>query len=314
MFRFVLKRLAYMVVTLWVVITLTFVMMHSVPGNPFNSQRMTPTVLANLNAKYGLDRPLYEQYVVYFRNLLKGDLGISMRNTNRTVNELIVNHFPVSAKLGFWAMLWALPTGIGLGVLSAVKRNKWQDRTVQFLAVFFTTVPWFVTAVLLQMLFGVMWKKWTGDVLLPVGGWGEIRHMILPIFIMGTGLLGGYMRMMRSSMLDVLGQDYTKTARAKGLSGTELLWRHTLRNASLPIVTMLGPTVVGMITGTLVLEQIFGIPGLGRYFVISITNSDYTLILGTTVFLATLTLVALFLVDVAYGIVDPRIRLHKSHA
>lgn len=314
MLRYVLKRLAYMVVTLWVIITLTFVMMHNVPGNPFNSQKMSPIILANLEAKYGLDRPLHEQYLMYLKNLVRGDLGISMRNQNRTVNELIERHFPVSAKLGLWAIAYSVPLGILLGVIAALKRNKWPDRSAMVFSVIFTSVPGFVFAVLLQLLFGVQWQKWFGEVLFPVAGWGQAKHMFLPVFAMGIGTVAGYARMMRTSMLDVLGQDYIKTARAKGLSSSEVVWRHALRNSMLPIVTMLGMTIIGAVLGSLVIEQIFAIPGLGKYFVQSIQNSDYTLILGTTVFWATLLVAAMFLVDIAYGLVDPRIRLTKGKA
>jgi oligopeptide transport system permease protein len=306
---YILKRLGFMVVTLWIIITLTFVMMHSVPGNPFANDKMTPAVMSVLNAKYGLDKPKSVQYVIYLKNLLQGDLGVSMRNQSRTVNEVIRQQFPVSAQLGFWSLLYSLPGGIALGVAAALRRNKWQDRSAMVASVLGISVPSFVFATLLQLLLGVMWKRWTGNVLLPVGGWGEFKHVWLPSFCLGIGVLAVYARMMRSSMLDVLNQDYIKTARAKGLSGREVVWRHAIRNAILPIVTMLGTTVVGTLLGSLVIEQIFAIPGLGRYFVQSITNSDYTMILGTTVFFSVLLVVSLFLVDIAYGLVDPRIRV-----
>ncbi|MDB4894269.1 MAG: dppB [Firmicutes bacterium] len=306
---YVLKRLGFMIVTLWIIVTLTFVIMHAVPGDPFSNDRMTPVVLANLKAKYGLDKPLPEQYVIYLKNLLHGDLGVSMRNQTRTVNELIGQHFPVSAQLGFWSLLYSVPGGIGLGVLAALKRNKWADRSAMVASVLGISVPSFVFATLLQLLLGVMWKRWTGKVLLPVGGWGEWRQILLPAFCLGIGTLAVYARMMRSSMLDILNQDYIKTARSKGLSGYEVVWRHAIRNAILPIVTLFGFTVVGTLLGSLVIEQIFAIPGLGMHFVQSLTNSDYTVILGTTVFFAALLVFALFLVDIAYGFVDPRIRV-----
>jgi ABC-type dipeptide/oligopeptide/nickel transport system permease component len=306
---YILKRLGFMVVTLWIIVSLTFIMMHAVPGDPFSNEKMTPAVLSNLKAKYGLDKPQSEQYVIYLNNLLHGDLGVSMRNQTRTVNEVIREHFPVSAQLGFWSLLYSVPGGIALGVVAALKRNKWQDRSSMVASVLGISVPGFVFATLLQLLLGVMWQKWTGKVLLPVGGWGDFKHVWLPSFCLGVGVLAGYARMMRSSMLDVLNQDYIKTARSKGLSGREVVWRHAIRNAILPIVTLLGTTVVGTLLGSLVIEQIFAIPGLGRYFVQSITNSDYTMILGTTVFYGALLIFALFFVDIAYGLVDPRIRL-----
>lgn len=306
---YVLKRFGFMVVTLWIIVTLTFVIMHSVPGDPFSNDRMTPVVLSRLMAKYGLDKPKSVQYVIYLKNLMHGDLGVSMRNPTRTVNEVIREHFPVSAQLGFWSLLYSIPGGIAVGVMAALKRNKWQDRSAMVGSVLGVAVPGFVFATLLQLLLGVMWKRWTGKVLLPVGGWGDFKHLMLPAFCLGVGVVAVYARMMRSSMLDVMTQDYIKTARAKGLSGREVVWRHAIRNAILPIVTLLGTTVVGTLLGSLVIEQIFAIPGLGRYFVQSMTDSDYTMILGTTVFFSTLLIFALFLVDIAYGLVDPRIRI-----
>jgi len=314
LWRYVLKRMGYMLITLWVIVTLTFVMMHAVPGDPFTSEKMTPVVLANLKAKYGLDLPLHKQYLIYLNNLLHGDFGVSMRNQNRTVNELVVRHFPVSARLGAMALVYAVPGGIALGVLAALKRNRVPDRLAMLISVLGISVPGFVLATLLQLLFGVTWKRWFGNVLFPVAGWGELRHMILPAFCLGMGTLAGYTRMMRTSMLDVLGQDYIKTARAKGLSSSEIIWRHALRNSMLPVVTMLGTTVVFVLLGSLVVEQIFAIPGLGKYFAQSVTTNDYTLILGTTVFYAGLLIVALFLVDMAYALVDPRIRIGKGKA
>lgn len=303
-----------MLFTLWIIVTLTFIMMHAIPGNPFASEKMTPGVLANLNAKYGLDRPLPEQYLIYLKNLLRGDLGVSMRHQTRTVNEMIRQHFPISAQLGLWSLAYAIPGGLLLGVIAAIRRNKASDRLAMIFSVIGISVPGFVFAVLLQLLLGVQWKKWTGSPLLPVGGWGEIRHVILPAFTLGVGTLAVYARMMRTSLLDVLGQDYIKTAKSKGLSGAQTVLRHGLRNAMLPIVTLLGTTIINTLTGSLVIEQIFAIPGLGKYFVQSITTNDYTLVLGTTVFYGALLVIAMFLVDIAYVLVDPRIRLTGRRA
>lgn len=314
MVRYVLKRFGYMLFTLWVIITLTFVMMHAIPGDPFLNPKLTPIVRANLMAKYHLDEPLYKQYFMYFANLLQGDLGISMQSKSRTVNELIHDHFPNSAQLGMWALSYSIIGGLALGIIAALKRNKWPDYIAIFIAVVGVAVPGFVLGTLMQFLFAVQWKEWFGSSLFPVAGWDTWKHRVMPAFVLGLGTLAVYARMMRSSMLDVLGQDYIKTAKAKGLSATEVVWRHAIRNALLPIVTMLGPTVVGLITGAVLTETVFGIPGLGKYYADSVTNSDYTVILGTTVFFAGFLIFAMFLVDIAYGLVDPRIRLVKGKA
>lgn len=291
-------------------------MMHALPGDPFQKtdKKIPEAVLANLNTKYGLDKPLYAQYAVYWKNLLRGDLGISMRSPNRTVNDMITQHFPVSAELGLWALTYSLIGGLALGVVAALRRNKTTDRMAMVIAVLGVSVPGFVFASLLQYLLGVQWQRWFGQTLFPVAGWGSPLHVVMPAFVLGLGLLALNARMMRSSMLDVLGQDYIKTAKAKGLSSFEVVWRHSIRNALLPIVTILGPALVNLVTGSLIIEQIFGIPGLGKFFVQAIVNNDYTLILGTTIFYSTLLVVALFLVDFAYVLVDPRIRLHTSRA
>jgi oligopeptide transport system permease protein len=304
--RYIARRFGFMLMTLWIVITLTFVMMHAIPGDPFTSDKMTPAIRANLNAKYGLDKPLYQQYLIYFNNLLHGELGVSMQSKTRTVNEMIGQHFPVSAELALWSLSYSIAGGLLLGVIAALRRNKLADYVAMGIAVFGIAVPSFVLATIVQFLFGVELN------LLPVAGWDTGWHRLLPAFVLGLGTLAGMARLMRSSMLDVLGQDYIKTAKAKGLAGSEIVWRHAIRNAILPIVTVLGTTLVGLMVGSFIIETIFGIPGLGKYYIQSITNNDYTLILGTTVFYAVLLVVSLFLVDVAYSFVDPRIRFVKG--
>lgn len=298
-----------MLLTLWVIVTLTFVMMHTIPGDPFLSEKkVSPAVRANMKAKYGLDKPLYQQYFIYWQNLLKGDLGISLKSHTRTVNQMISDGFPYSAELGLWALSYSIVGGLLLGIIAALGRGRIPDYIAMIIAVIGVSVPGFVLGSILQWIFGVK-LGW-----LPVAGWASTKHIILPAAVLGLGTMAVCARMMRSSVLDVLSQDYVKTARAKGLSGVEIVWRHVIRNAMLPIVTILGPAVVNLTTGSLIIEQIFGIPGLGKYYVTSIVNSDYTLILGTTVFYAVLLVVALFLVDIAYGFVDPRIRLTKGKA
>ncbi|MDI6893258.1 MAG: ABC transporter permease [Bacillota bacterium] len=304
MLAYTLRRFGYMVFTLWLIITLTFLLMHAVPGDPFTSEKKVPEAIRqNLLHKYGLDLPLPVQYIRYLNNILHGDLGISMRYPNRTVNQMIAQGFPHSADVGMRALVFAVSVGLTLGVLAAFYRDRPLDRTAMVIAVIGISVPNFVVGTLLQYLFSVRLR------LLPVVGWGTFKQSILPSFALGLGTLAVMARMMRASLLDVLNQDYVRTAQSKGLSNREVVLRHTIRNAILPIVTILGPLVINIITGTLVVEQIFGIPGLGKHYVQSVYNLDYTLIMGTTIFYAALLLFAIFLVDIAYGLVDPRIRL-----
>lgn len=306
MLAYTLRRFGYMVFTLWLIITLTFLLMHAVPGDPFTSEKKVPEAIRqNLLHKYGLDLPLHVQYIRYLSNILHGDLGISMRYPNRTVNQIIAQGFPYSADVGIRALVFAISVGLTLGVLAAFYRDRPLDRVAMVIAVIGISVPNFVVGTLLQYLFTVRFK------LLPVVGWGTFKQSILPSFALGLGTLAVMARMMRASMLDVLNQDYVRTAQSKGLSNREVILRHTIRNAILPIVTILGPLVVNIITGTLVVERIFGIPGLGKHYVQAVYNLDYTLIMGTTIFYAALLLFAIFLVDIAYGLVDPRIRLVK---
>ncbi|MGE5653969.1 MAG: ABC transporter permease, partial [Bacillota bacterium] len=297
----------YLVFTLWVIVSITFLLMHAIPGDPFRREKaIPPAIMANLKAKYGLDDPWHVQYARWIGNLLQGDLGISMKYTSRTVNEMIRDGFPYSASLGLRALAFAVTFGLCLGILAALNHNGWRDRSAMVIAVIGVSVPGFVIGTLLQYFISVKLD------LLPVAGWDTWQHRILPPFALGLGTLALMARMMRASMLDVVNQDYIKTAKAKGLAPNEIVWRHTIRNAILPIITILGPLVVNIITGTLVVEQIFGIPGLGKYYTQSINNRDYTLIMGTTVFYAALLLVSMFFVDIAYGLVDPRIRLSQG--
>lgn len=307
MFGFVLRRLAYMGATVFVIITITFAIMHAIPGDPFLSEKkVNEAIRANLLRKYDLDKPLDVQFVRYVRNVLNWDLGMSMYYVNRNVQDMIRDGFPVSAKLGLAALAFAVVAGLVLGIVAALGHNRLPDYTAMVIAVIGIAVPGFIIGTILQWYFGVKLRA------LPVSGWGQPTHVVMPAFVLGLGTLALTARMMRSSVLDVLGQDYIRTARAKGLSWSEIVWRHTLRNALLPIVTIMGPTIVNITTGSFITERIFAIPGLGKFFVESITNSDYSLILGTTLFYGILLVVALFLVDMAYGFVDPRIRLFRG--
>lgn len=304
MFRYTLKRLGTMILTLWVVVTITFFLMHAIPGDPFTDQKRIPAeILENLKAKYGLDKPLVVQYFTYLKNLLQGDLGMSLKYKNRTVASMLKSGFPVSAQLGLAAGLFGITMGIFLGIVAALNHKGFFDYFVILLAILGVSVPNFVFSALFQYWFGVK-LQW-----FPVARWGTPYHVILPAWALGMRMIAFQARMMRTSMLDVLNQDYIKTAKAKGLSKSVVIWKHTIRNAILPVVTVLGPTIATLLTGTFVIEKIFGIPGLGKYYIQSIQQRDYTLILGTTVFYSAVLVFIIFLVDIAYGLIDPRIRL-----
>ncbi|PTX59330.1 peptide/nickel transport system permease protein/oligopeptide transport system permease protein [Melghirimyces profundicolus] len=307
MSRYIGKRLVLMLVTLWVISTLTFVLMHSIPGDPFSSEKKLPKqTLENLKAKYHLDEPLPVQYVLYMKNLVMFDLGVSIKSETRTVNEYISDGFPVSAELGAYSMILALVLGIGMGVLAAFRQNKLADYNVMVLAVLGLSVPSFVIAPFFQ--------KWFGGDWLPLMGWGDFKHAILPAVALSFLPLALVTRLMRSSMLEVMGQDYIRTARSKGLPPWRVITRHTLRNAIMPVVTIIGPLAVGILTGSFVIEHIFSIPGIGKYFVDSVLNRDYSLIMGITIFYSALLILVNFLVDLAYGLIDPRIKVGGKEA
>lgn len=297
----------YMIITLWVIVTLTFFLMHMIPGDPFTSEKRVPEqIRQNMLAKYHLDKPLIVQYGYYLRNLLHGDLGISLKYLNRTVNEIIANGFPASFQIGMQSIILGVFLGLILGIVAALNRNGFWDYVSMILAIIGRSVPNFIIATLLQYWIASK-LRW-----LPVSGWGTFAHTILPSIALSFASLSIISRLMRASMLDVIGQDYIKTAKSKGLSSFEIIWRHMIRNAILPVITVLGPLIAGIVTGTFVVERIFGIPGLGKYFVQSIYNNDYTMILGTTIFYSAILVFLVFLVDITYGLIDPRIRLAKG--
>lgn len=308
MTRYILKRLGYSLITLWVIVTLTFILMRLLPGKPFTGAKPIPEAIEeNLNRRYGLDQPLHVQYGKYIGNLLKGDLGMSMFQQNRSVNSIIADGFPVSASLGIRALIFALTAGLLLGIVASINHGKTWDYFTMFVAVLGVSVPSFIIGGIIQYIFGVKPFR-----ILPVAGWDGFKYTIMPSFALGLGTLAVMARMMRASMLDVLNQDYIKTAKAKGLPRKTIIWRHAIRNAILPVVTILGPLVASITTGTFVVENIFGIPGLGKHFVNSVNQNDYTLIMGLTLFYAILLIGMNFIVDIAYGFVDPRIRLVRE--
>ena len=309
MFVYTIKRLIAGVITVWFIATATFVAMHSVPGDPLmNDKAVTEDIRANLEARYGLDRPLPEQYFIFLSNMLQGDFGISFTQQNRRVNDIIRDHFPISATLGILAIFFAACGGVLWGALTAIYRNRMPDVIIMFLVILGISVPSFVFAALGQLML-VNINSLVGESIIPVAGWGTIWHMLMPAMVLGLGTMAFLTRLMRSSMLEVVNEDYIKTARAKGLSATRIFFRHQLRNAILPVITVLGPQIAVITTGGFVVELVFAIPGLGRYFVQAVQQLDYTVIMGTTVFYGAFLVLMVIVVDILYGFIDPRVRL-----
>ncbi len=305
--RYLLKRIIMAVITIWAIITITFILMHSVPGNPFMTESKMPKVVyQNLQKKYGLDKPLSQQYFIYLGRIVRGDFGDSMKSRVETVNDMIKRGFPVSVVIGLEALIIALAFGPALGAVAALNQNKWPDYLSMVIAIIGISVPSFIMGtVFIQFLA-------RNIVYLPIGGWGEFRHTILPSLALAMMPLAQIARLMRSSMLEVMGQDYIKTAQSKGISKAAVVFKHAVRNAILPVVSILGTVVSNLLVGSFVIEKIFGIPGLGMFFIMSISNRDYPLIMGTTVFYAMVLVSMLLIVDIAYMIIDPRIKLIKE--
>jgi oligopeptide transport system permease protein len=302
--KYLSKRLLYMAISLFLIVTATFFLMRMAPGNPFTSEKqLPPEIQANLNAHYGLDQPWYVQYGEYLGKVAQWDFGPSFKYKSRTVNDLISDGFPVSLMLGVEAIFIALSIGVLLGVIAALKHNKWQDYGAMIIAVLGISVPSFIMATVLQYFLALK-LGW-----FPIARWEGIEYSILPALALSSSPMAFIARLTRSSMLEVLSNDYIKTAKAKGLSYGVITIKHTIRNAILPVVSYIGPLSAGIITGSFVIEKIFGIPGLGSHFVLSIANRDYTVIMGVTVFYSIILLVSILLVDIAYGLVDPRIKL-----
>lgn len=309
MFRYVVKRLLLMLLSLWVIATFTFVLMKSIPGDPFTSEKKLPEqTLKNLMAHYHLDKPLPTQYWIYMKNLVNFDLGVSIKSSTRSVNEIIADGFPVSAQLGIQAILLALIAGIIMGSIAALRHNQTPDYMAMVLAVIGISIPSFVLAPFMQKYFGWHWE------LLPIAGWGDFQQTILPSIALAFLPLALVTRLMRSSVLDVLGQDYIRTARSKGLPPSRVLIHHILRNAIFPVITIMGPLVAGILTGSFVIEKIFSIPGIGKRFVEDIFNRDYPVIMGVTIFYSSFLILMNFIVDLAYTWVDPRVKLGGKEA
>lgn len=306
MLKYIGKRFFVSLLTILVVITVTFFLMRLMPGGPFDGDKLTPQARANMEAKYGTDKPLFEQYTMYLNNLVHGDLGESMVFEGRKVAETIETSFPASAKLGIVAVIIAIFGGVLLGTLAALKNGKWPDRVVVFFATLCITIPSFVIGAVLIYVFGV-YLEW-----LPPTGFGKLENYVMPCIALSASSLSFITRLTRSKLIDVLKSDYIRTAKAKGLSKGTIIFKHALRNSLIPIVTYVGPLVASILTGGFITEKIFAIPGLGNEFVQSVTNRDYTMLLGVTVFYCTMLIFFTFLVDILYVLIDPRIKLQDA--
>jgi len=304
---FYLKRIISMLITIILITTLTFTMMHSIPGGPFTRERPVPDeILRALNAKYNLDDPLPVQYLNYMKGLITFDLGPSYSKIGTSVNDLIVSGFPASAKIGLMATVLIIVLGIPLGVISALKQNKPVDYAVMIMATLGITVPSFVIATVIIYFFAGK-LGW-----IPSFGLSDPKGYIGPVIALAGYSLSFVTRLTRSSMLEVLRQDYIRTARANGIKEFSVIMRHAMKNALIPVVTYIGPMIAAILTGSFVIEKIFAIPGIGRHFVESVSNRDYTTIMGITVFYAVFYLIMVFLVDVAYTLIDPRIKFREE--
>jgi len=305
---YILKRILAGMLTMFILVTITFFLMHAIPGGPFSpaEERNVPeSVLKKVEERYGLNDPVYIQYFNYLKNLAHGDLGFSFKQPDRTVNEIIRIGFPVSAKVGAIAAVVSVVIGVPLGIISAVKRGKWMDWASMAFATIGISVPGFVIAVLSMYLFAVKLK------ILPTYGLTSWRHYILPVGGLALGPIAYIARLMRSSMLEIMRQDYIRTARAKGVSEFWVIAKHAMKNAITPVVTYLGPLVASLLTGSFVVEKLFSIPGMGRYYVTGISDRDYSATLGMTLFFGLFVVIANIIVDILYALIDPRVKMDE---
>jgi oligopeptide transport system permease protein len=312
MFAYAIRRLLGAIPTLFVIITIAFFMMRIAPGGPFDSaRRLPPEIEHNMKAAYDLDKPVWQQYAIYLGKLAHGDLGPSFKTKDFTVNELIAQGLPVSIKLGLLAITIAILAGTFLGTLAALNQNSLGDFGVMGIAMIGITIPTFVMAPILTLIFGVYGVVVFGlDISLPAGGWGggAFKFLIIPVTVLALPQIAVIARLVRGSMIEVLRSNYVRTARAKGLSSTMVVTRHALRAAILPLVSYLGPAIAGILTGSLVVEQIMGIPGIGRAFIQGALNRDYTLVMGVLIYYATFVILLNLLADLLYAALDPRVR------
>ncbi len=308
MVKYVLKRIGAGMLSVFVLITITFFLLHIIPGGPFSpaeNRNVPPKILEKVSEQYGLNDPIPEQYIRYLKNLAQGDLGTSFKKQDTTVNELIAQGFPVSAKVGLWGVLISLAAGIPLGVIAAVKRGKWPDGAAMVFATIGVSVPSFVICVLMMYFFCEKWK------IFPSYGLTSWKHYVLPVFCMAFSQIAYITRLMRSSMLETMRQDYIRTERAKGVPEFTVISRYAMKNSLLPIITYVGPMVAALLTGTFIIEKLFSVPGLGRYFVSAINDRDYSVTLGLTLFVGTLIIIVNIIVDIMYAVIDPRVKIDK---
>lgn len=307
--KYILKRIGFGILTVFIIITATFFLVRAVPGDPMaaGAKNLSEEAKAAFKHKYGLDKPVIEQYGIFMKNLVtKGDLGDSMVYKERSVNKMIKDYAPTSGKIGGIAVTIQVVVGVLLGILAAFNRGKLIDRCISVLVVLLVCIPGFVFGALLQYIFAVKLQ------IVPVMGWGKPIHYFLPVLAMSIGGIAGYSKFTRNSTLGVIGQDYIITAKAKGVSKSALIIKHVLRNSMIPIVTMLGPSILGIFGGSFVIERMFSIPGLGSYYVTAVSSNDYSMIVGLTIFISSLYVLSLILVDISYGLIDPRIRVSGS--
>lgn len=308
MVKYIFKRIGAGIVSLFVLITITFFLLHIIPGGPFSpaeNRNVPPKILEKITEQYGLNDPIPEQYVRYLKNLAQGNLGTSFKKQDTTVNELIAQGFPVSAKVGFWGVLISLAIGVPLGVVAAVKRGKWPDGAAMVFATIGVSVPSFVICVLMMYFFCEKWK------IFPSYGLTSWKHYILPVFCMAFSQIAYITRLMRSSMLETMRQDYIRTERAKGVPEFAVIGKYAMKNSLLPIITYVGPMVAALLTGTFIIEKMFSVPGLGRYFVTAISDRDYSVTLGLTLFVGGLIIIVNIIVDIMYAMIDPRVKIDK---
>ncbi|MTT30565.1 ABC transporter permease subunit [Terrilactibacillus sp. BCM23-1] len=304
MIRYILQRFGYMVVTFFVIVTLTFLSMKLLPGTPYrNAAKMTKEQIANLNATYGLDKPIPVQYLKYVGNMLQGNLGESFQYDGRPVTQIIGEKFPISIELGVEAIILGVVVGLLLGIFAGLKRNTIWDYSSMVIAVLGISIPSFIFAALLQYWLGVKYQ------IFPIAYWETPANRILPAISLSTVVIATVARFMRTEMVEVMQSDYITTAEAKGITTMQIIFKHSIRNAIIPVITILGPLFVNIITGSLVIEKIFAIPGIGEQFVTSIYTNDYPMIMGTTIIYSAMFILIIFIVDILYGVIDPRIRL-----
>jgi oligopeptide transport system permease protein len=314
--KFIVRRIILSLITAWMVVTFTFLLMHHLPGDPFVSKKVVPPeIMENITAKYGLDKPIYEQYIIYIGNVLKGDLGISMKYANKSVNSIIARAFPVSFDLGLRALFIAIFTGILLGLIAALNKNKPFDDIALFISVIGVSIPGFVLGTLAQYLLCYKFSGFVSNVtgssfrLFPVSGWNGFRYTVVPSIVLAFSAMAFILRMMRSSLLEVLNQNYIVGARVKGLTKREIVLKHGLKNALFPIISILGPLTASILLGSFAIEKIFSIPGLGHYLVSSVQDKDYTMVIGLSLFTSLIVVLVNTITDILYSIMDPRVKL-----